>query len=129
MERANGSGGTRKLRAANSQRNRTRQSVWPIWTVRANYSTPKKSSAGASEASQIRVLRLLAFTGATVRSNGIAGAVLKRYAYGYDKAGNRTGEQIDLGVSTATHNDLNQLTSVSASAGPVKFAGSLTESG
>jgi hypothetical protein len=35
----------------------------------------------------------------------------------------------DLGVSTATHNDLNQLTGVSASAGPVKFAGRLTETG
>jgi len=47
------------------------------------------------------------------RTNGV------RKAYGlvkaeYDKGGNRTSEQIDLGVSTATHNTLNQMTSLAA---------------
>jgi len=36
------------------------------------------------------------FLGATVRSNGITGTVLKRYLYTYDAMGNRTSEQIDL---------------------------------
>jgi RHS repeat-associated protein len=54
---------------------------------------------------------------------------LRRYGYGYDTAGNRTSEQIDLGVSTATHNNLNQLTSLAASAAPVKFVGRLGEAG
>ena len=31
----------------------------------------------------------------TIRTNGIAGAIVKRYGYAYDKAGNRIGEQID----------------------------------
>jgi hypothetical protein len=48
---------------------------------------------------------------ATVRSNDVAGAILKRYVYGYDKVGYRTSEQIDWGVTKADYNDLNQLTS------------------
>jgi len=35
----------------------------------------------------------------TVRSNGITGAILKRFVYGYDKAGNRMSEQI-IGAPT-----------------------------
>lgn len=91
------------------------------WTQQADSATAKVSIFDYDNADQL--------VGATIRSGGIAGAVLRRYGYGYDKGGNRTGEQADLGVSTATHNDLNQLTSVSASAGPVKFAGRLSETG
>jgi RHS repeat-associated protein len=91
------------------------------WTQQADSGTAQVSIFDYDTADQL--------VGATVRSGGIAGAVLRRYGYGYDKGGNRTGEQIDLGVSAATHNDLNQLTSVSASSGPVKFAGRLSETG
>jgi YD repeat-containing protein len=72
--------------------------------------------------------------GVTVRSNTVAGAILKQYFYGYDQAGNRTSEQIDTGssgpstVTTAGHNTLNQLTGTSGG-GPVRFAGSLDELG
>ena len=65
----------------------------------------------------------------TVRSNGIAGAVLNQYVYAYDKAGNRSSEQIDQGVSAATHNNLNQLISLASSGGPMRFRGSLSEIG
>ena len=41
------------------------------------------------------VYQLLALT---VRSNTIAGAILKQFIYGYDKAGNRTSEQIQSGA-------------------------------
>jgi YD repeat-containing protein len=46
----------------------------------------------------------------------------------YDKAGNRTSEQIDWGVTKANYNDLTQLTDT-AGGGPVRFAGRLSEPG
>lgn len=55
-------------------------------------------------------------------------AVLKQYYYGYDAAGNRTGEQIDNVPRTAAFNNLNQLTAQSAG-GPTRFRGSLNEPG
>jgi RHS repeat-associated protein len=50
----------------------------------------------------------------------------KNYTYRYDISGNRTSEQIDLAVETATHNRLNQLTTLSDT-GPIRFAGTLNE--
>ena len=47
---------------------------------------------------------------ATVRSNGMTGAALKQFMYGYDKAGTRTSEQIDPGEADASYNNVNQLT-------------------
>src|SRR4051812_40237643 len=64
----------------------------------------------------------------TVRSNGITGALLRRFVYGYDKAGNRTSEQIDSGVTKANHSNLNELTDA-AGGGAVRFAGRLSEPG
>jgi uncharacterized protein RhaS with RHS repeats len=55
-------------------------------------------------------------------------ALLKQFIYGYDPAGNRTREQIDMSVTTANHNALNQLTNT-AGAGPVRFSGQLSEPG
>ena len=48
--------------------------------------------------------------------------------YAYDKAGNRTGEQIDDIPNQGTVNNLNQLTSI-GSAGPTRFAGWISEMG
>ena len=50
----------------------------------------------------------------------------KNYVYGYDKAGNRTQEQIDASVTTSTHNNLNQLTGQSPG-GLMEFAGTVSE--
>jgi RHS repeat-associated protein len=61
-----------------------------------------------------------------MRSNGTTGALLKQYRYGYDPAGNRTNEQIDLGVTKAIYNNLNQQTNT-VGGGPVRFAGRLDE--
>ena len=55
--------------------------------------------------------------------------MLKQYAYGYDLAGNRTSEQIDTGMSQATFNNLNQLTSRTTGSGSMEFAGSLDKQG
>ena len=65
---------------------------------------------------------------AVLHSNSLSGAILKQYAYTYDSAGNRTGEQIDGDPSAASHNNLNQLTDIAA-AGPLRFAGYLSETG
>ena len=62
---------------------------------------------------------------AVLSSTGVGATVLKQYAYGYDLAGNRTSEQIDTGMSQASYNNLNQLTSKTAGSGSMEFAGSL----
>ncbi len=66
--------------------------------------------------------------GSLVHSNGIAGALSRRYLYAYDPAGNRTSEQIDMGVTAANFNNLNQLTST-VGGGPIRFAGHINETG
>jgi YD repeat-containing protein len=52
--------------------------------------------------------------------------VLKRYAYAYDQAGNRTMEQIDDQVTGATYDNLNRLVSQQPS-GAMLFAGTVSE--
>lgn len=53
---------------------------------------------------------------------------MKRFVFSYDKSGNRTGEQIDDVPTTASFNELNQMTA-NQSAGPLRFKGSLSETG
>jgi RHS repeat-associated protein len=91
------------------------------WTQQASSDTPKVWMAEYDAVDQLLAV--------TVRSNGIAGAVLRRYVYAYDKGGNRASEQIDLGVSSATHNGLNQLTSLGGDVAPVRFRGYVNEIG
>jgi RHS repeat-associated protein len=55
-----------------------------------------------------------------------ASSAVKNYTYGYDLAGNRTKEQIDSGVTTATHNPVNQLTGL-APGGAMEFGGTVNE--
>jgi RHS repeat-associated protein len=52
--------------------------------------------------------------------------VIKNYTYGYDLAGNRTLEQIDAGVTTSVHNNLNQLTGQTPG-GSMEFSGTVSE--
>jgi RHS repeat-associated protein len=54
--------------------------------------------------------------------------VLKRYAYAYDPAGNRTVEQIDDVVTLSAYDNLNRLTS-QVPGGPMVVAGTLNEPG
>ena len=53
-------------------------------------------------------------------------ALLHQYAYSYDAAGNRTAEQIDGNVTSASFNNLNQLTGVSAG-GKMVFSGTVSK--
>ena len=48
------------------------------------------------------------------------------YVYAYDRAGNRTSEQIDNAVTGATVNNLNQLTQLSPT-GSIRFSGTIDE--
>ncbi|MGC4083211.1 MAG: hypothetical protein QM736_14155 [Vicinamibacterales bacterium] len=52
--------------------------------------------------------------------------VLKRYAYTYDRAGNRTSEQIDDAITKATHDRLKRLVS-QAPGGAITVAGNVNE--
>jgi RHS repeat-associated protein len=60
------------------------------------------------------------------RLNTATSAVLSQYVYGYDPAGNRTSEQIGLGVTATAVNNLNQITS-SGAGGPLQFTGTLSK--
>ncbi len=94
------------------------------WTQQADVQTP---TVWVTEYDPVDQL-----LGVTVRSNTVAGAILKRYAYGYDKAGNRTSETVGTSstssVTSANHNNLNQLTSTTGG-GAVRFKGNLDELG
>ncbi len=54
------------------------------------------------------------------------GALQVRYAYQYDKGGNRTSEQTNNSVTSAVYNNLNQMTA-QQSGGPMRFKGTLSE--
>jgi RHS repeat-associated protein len=66
--------------------------------------------------------------GAVKHATDAQETVLKRYAYAYDSAGNRTVEQIDDAVTLSAHDNLNRLTS-QAPGGPMVVAGTLNEPG
>lgn len=59
-------------------------------------------------------------------STGGSPTVLRRYAYTYDPAGNRTTEQIDDVATLSTHDALNRLTQQQPG-GALRFAGSVNE--
>ena len=90
------------------------------WTQQADTGAPKVHVFAYDPMDQI--------TGATVRSNGITGAILRQFVYKYDKSGNRTSEQTDLGVTKASYNNANQQTNT-VGGGPVRFSGRLDEPG
>src|SRR6266508_2926066 len=64
--------------------------------------------------------------GALDRTTGSSPTVLKRFAYSYDKAGNRITEQIDDNVTSANYDTLNRLTSRSGG-GVLAFKGTVNE--
>jgi RHS repeat-associated protein len=63
---------------------------------------------------------------AVKKSTDPSPVVLKRYAYAYDPAGNRTAEQIDDAVTGASYNMMNQLVSQQPS-GLLAFEGTVSE--
>ena len=98
------------------------------WTQQADTATPQ---VWAIEYDPVDEL-----LGVTVHSNTVAGAILKKFLYNYDKAANRTGESVvspgSAGVppasALAAFNNLNQLTALSGGAA-VRWAGHLSETG
>lgn len=89
------------------------------WTQQADASTPTVHEFQYDYADQLT---------SAVLKNQSSGALIKRYAYVYDTAGNRTGEQIDDTPTKATFNDGNQMTA-NQSSGSLKFKGSINETG
>ncbi|MDD2711100.1 MAG: hypothetical protein PHV34_24235 [Verrucomicrobiae bacterium] len=89
------------------------------WTQQADAGTPT-----AHEFEYDSIDQLLSAT----LKNSQTQAIVKRFLYSYDKAGNRVSEQIDGGITKASYNSANQLTSKEAG-GPMKFKGSLNETG
>ena len=67
-------------------------------------------------------------TSAVLTDTNSTPTILKRQAWSYDVAGNRTVDQTDDAVFASTHNSLNRLDS-RAPGGPIVFAGSLDEIG
>ena len=65
-------------------------------------------------------------TSAVKESTDPAPVIQKRYAYGYDPAGNRLFEQIDDQVMAASHDNLNRLTQHTPG-GPLQFVGTVNE--
>lgn len=70
-----------------------------------------------------------------VRFSVVGATMLKQFVYSYDSAGNRTSEEIQTGtnaptaISQSSYNNVNQLASRSSSGGPMRFKGSLNETG
>lgn len=95
------------------------------WTQQADNGTPNVWVTEYDPVDQL--------LGVTVRSNSLTGTILKQFIYGYDKAGNRTGEKIYAGgtgvsMTKDIHNPLNQLTNLSVG-GAMRFKGRLSEIG
>ena len=71
------------------------------WQQQADSDPAKVYHLGYDHADQL--------TAAILKSTDPTPAILKRYYYAYDSAGNRTAEQIDDAVTAATYNNMNQL--------------------
>lgn len=67
-------------------------------------------------------------TSAVLTDTNTTPTILKRQAWSYDTAGNRTVEQTDDVVFASAHDDLNRL-ATRAPGGPIVFTGSLDEEG
>lgn len=70
------------------------------WSQAADAATPKTYTFDYDAANQLTSAIL----------NGPNGELIRQFSYGYDLAGNRTSEGVDGATTTATHNDVNQLT-------------------
>lgn len=90
------------------------------WRQQADSDAPTLWTYGYDAADQL--------ASALHQTTGGTPSILKRYAYTYDPAGNRTSEQIDDAVTLATHDRLNRLLT-HASGGPLVFKGALNEPG
>ncbi len=87
------------------------------WTQQTDNTTPKYYELGYDHADQLIY---------ATQKNQNTNAILKRYAYQYNKAGNRTNEQIDNSVTSAIYDSLNQMTA-QQDGGRMFFKGTINE--
>ncbi len=87
------------------------------WTQQAGTATPKYFDLAYDLADQL--------TAATQKTQS-TGAIFKRFAYQYDKGGNRTSEQTDNSVTSSMFNAVNHLTA-QQNGGPMLFQGTVSE--
>ena len=87
------------------------------WSRQVGATTPKLYTLGYDAADQLTIAKVTGPTPLPVPS---------RYAYGYDAGGNRTAEQLEDGVTGATYNNRNELTSRQPG-GALLFRGSVNE--
>jgi YD repeat-containing protein len=88
------------------------------WQQQADAPVPTVYQFGYDAADQL--------TAATNQTTDLVPTALKRYAYGYDAAGNRTSEQIDDAVTSARYDGLNRLTAQHGG-GPLVFSGTVSK--
>ncbi len=87
------------------------------WTQQTDNAVPTYFETGYDLADQLIY--------ATQRNQN-TNAIIKRYAYQYDDAGNRTSEQVDNSVTSAVYNPVNQM-NAQQDGGPMLFKGTLSE--
>ena len=88
------------------------------WQQQADNQVPVLWTYGYDAADQL--------TRAVEQTTDPTPAILKRYAYGYDQAGNRLTEQIDDAVTGWTYDSLNRLLTETA-VGTLRVAGTVSE--
>jgi RHS repeat-associated protein len=88
------------------------------WLQQADSDPPKVYHLGYDPVDQLK--------SAILKSTDPIPVTLKRYYYSYDPAGNRTAEQIDDAVTSASYNNMNQLVSQQAG-GALVFKGTVSE--
>jgi YD repeat-containing protein len=88
------------------------------WLQQADSDPAKMYHLGYDNADQL--------TAAVLKTTDPTPAILKRYYYAYDSAGNRTAAQIDDAVTSASYNNMNQLVSQQAG-GALVFKGTVSE--
>lgn len=90
------------------------------WQQQADSAAPTMWRYGYDRADQL--------TAAVHQTTDPTPSLIKRYAYSYDLAGNRTSEQIDDAVALASHDNLNRLLTHQPG-GVLTFKGTLNEPG
>lgn len=88
------------------------------WTQETDVSAAKVYDFEYDRADQL--------TAATLRTTDPTPSIVKRYVYAYDAAGNRTSEQIDNTVVSASHDSMNQITGTQPG-GMLRVGGSTNE--
>jgi RHS repeat-associated protein len=88
------------------------------WTQQADASPARVYELGYDSADQL--------TSAILKTTDPTPAILKRFVYDYDKAGNRTTEQIDDSAVAATYNNMDELLGQQPG-GALRFGGTVNE--